>query len=454
VEREIKIDLQSHSIQTKIACITLSWCRTFLFCISLTKLNHIIHSKRILNDQFKYILQYRRKLTMQQSYPIYLDHNATTPLDPAVLETMIPYFLDKFGNAGSHTHLFGWEAAEAVDIARHQIAQLIGAKPHEIIFTSGATESVNLGIKGLFAQDDWQNRHIITTQTEHQAVKDTCAYLTQCGTEVTYLPVLANGSVDLNVLEAAIQPNTVLIAIMHGNNETGVIQPIRHIASIAHQYDLLFFTDATQSVGKMEIDVHADGIDLLALSGHKMNGPKGIGALFIRSGNPKLHLHAQIHGGGQETTLRSGTLNVPGIVGLGKACEISNKSLKIAYNQLKSLRDDLEKQLQTELQIKINGLESPRLPHTSNITFEHIDGERFLMEISAHVAISRSSACASMEFKPSFVLQAMGLTDEAIFNTFRFSVGRFTTQEEIDSTVKAISTAAKNHYRERDYIHY
>lgn len=391
---------------------------------------------------------------MHQTYPIYLDNNATTPLDPAVLEAMLPYFLNKFGNAGSHAHLFGWETAEAVDIARRQIANLIGAKPQEIIFTSGATESVNLGIKGLFAHNDWQNRHIITTQTEHQAVKNTCTYLEQCGAIVTYLPVLANGVVDLNVLKAAIRPETALIAIMHGNNETGVVQPIRHIASIAHQNHLLFFTDATQSVGKIDIDVQLDGIDMLAFTGHKMHGPKGIGALFVRAGHPSIHLHAQQHGGGQESALRSGTLNVPGIVGLGKACEICNESLQTGYTRIQRLRNSFEEQLQAALQIKINGLSAERLPNTSNITFEHMDGERFLMEMGIHVALSRSSACSSMEFKPSFVLQAMGLTEEAIYNTFRFSLGRFTTQEEIDQAVTTIATSVKKHYRERDYIHY
>ncbi|MEO8417085.1 MAG: aminotransferase class V-fold PLP-dependent enzyme, partial [Ginsengibacter sp.] len=302
--------------------------------------------------------------------PIYLDNNATTPMDPRVLEAMTPYFLEHFGNAASRNHPFGWEAEEAVDYAREQVAKLIGADPKEIIFTSGATEGDNLGIKGVFEMYAGKGNHIITATTEHKAVLDTCKHIEKSGGEVTYLQVKSDGLVDLKELEAAIKPTTILIAIMYANNEIGTIQPIREISAIAKKHGVLFFTDATQAVGKIPVDVNKDGIDLMAFSAHKMYGPKGVGALYVRRKNPRVKVTAQMDGGGHERGMRSGTLNVPGIVGFGKACEICRLNMEEDTRRIGKLRDKLETELMKLEEAYINGSTEHRLPHVTNISFK------------------------------------------------------------------------------------
>ncbi len=369
-------------------------------------------------------------------------------MDPRVLDKMLPYFLEKFGNAASRTHAYGWEADEAVTEARERAASLIGAHTREIIFTSGATESVNLALKGIFENLHHQGNHIITVQTEHKAVLDTCYNLEQKGAHVTYLPVQANGQINISDLEAAITSQTILIAIMYANNETGVIQPMREIGKIAAQHNILFFTDATQAVGKIPVDVNETGIDLIAFSAHKLYGPKGVGALYVRK-NKGIALKAQTDGGGHERNMRSGTLNVPGIVGFGLACQLAEKNLDREYHRLLGLRDSLENNL-TDLDIQVNGKHGPRLPHCTNITFPGISGERLMLEASSQLAFSQSSACTSATIQPSHVLKAMRIPDELIQNSFRFSVGRFTTEEEINQSVSVISKIVKAHRSERN----
>ncbi|MCE7066715.1 cysteine desulfurase family protein [Dyadobacter sp. CY326] len=386
--------------------------------------------------------------------PVYLDNNATTPMDPLVLEEMLPFFLEKFGNAASRTHSFGWEAEEAVDIARENVAALIGAHPQEIVFTSGATEAVNLAIKGIWESKTTEKRHIITVSTEHKAVLDTCKHIEKVGGAVTYLPVQTDGIINLEDLKAAIRPDTLLIAVMYANNETGVIQPIRQIGAIAKEHGILFFTDASQALGKIAINVQADDIDLLACSAHKLYGPKGVGALYVRKKNPAVALTAQIDGGGHERSMRSGTLNVPGVVAFGKACEISNEKLTKESERLASLRDRFENQLITLPNVVINGNHTQRLPHATNISFHNIDGEKLIFEAANDIAFSRSSACTSATLEPSYVLKAMGLSDELIHNTFRFSLGRFSTEEQVDHAVKVISKIVKEHRSEGNYGHH
>lgn len=380
--------------------------------------------------------------------PIYLDNNATTPTDPRVLEEMLPYFLNKFGNAASRTHSFGWEAEEAVEHARENIANLIGATPNEIVFTSGATEAINLAIKGIFESSVKEINHIITVQTEHKAVLDTCQSIEKRGAQVTYLPVDANGLISLHELEAAITKDTLLIAVMFANNETGVIQPVREIGEIAAKHGIHFFTDATQAVGKIPVNVKENNVALMAFSAHKLYGPKGIGALFVRKKNGPA-LTAQIDGGGHERNRRSGTLNVPGIVGLGKACELAEAELTMELEGLAALRRRLELGL-SSLKIVINASSAPRLPHCTNITFSDIDGEKLILEASSRVAFSQSSACTSATIQPSHVLKAMGLTDEIINNSFRLSLGRFTTSEQVDMAIEVISKIVKTHQSERN----
>ncbi|MCP9032884.1 aminotransferase class V-fold PLP-dependent enzyme, partial [Klebsiella sp. SWET4] len=307
--------------------------------------------------------------------PIYLDNNATTPMDPRVLEVMIPYFTEHFGNAASRNHPFGWEAEEAVDYAREQVAKLIGADPKEIIFTSGATEGDNLAIKGVFEMYASKGNHIITAVTEHKAVLDTCKHIEKLGGEVTYLPVNAEGLIDLKELEAAIKPTTVLIAIMYANNEIGVIQPVKEIAAIAKKHGVLFFTDGTQAAGKIPVDVIKDGIDIMTFSGHKMYGPKGVGALYVRRKNPRVKVTAQMDGGGHERGMRSGTLNVPGIVGFGKACELCRLEMEEDTQRISKLRDKLENALMHLEEAYVNGSKEHRLPHVSNISFKYVEGE-------------------------------------------------------------------------------
>ncbi|HMT96333.1 MAG TPA: IscS subfamily cysteine desulfurase [Ferruginibacter sp.] len=371
--------------------------------------------------------------------PIYLDNNATTPMDPRVLEAMTPYFLEHYGNAASRNHPFGWEAEEAVDYARGQVAKLIGADPKEIIFTSGATEADNLAIKGVFEMYASKGNHIITATTEHKAVLDTCKHIEKLGGEVTYLPVNAEGLIDLNELEAAIKPTTILVAIMYANNEIGTIQPVKEISAIAKKKGVLFFTDATQAVGKIPVDVIKDGIDLMSFSAHKMYGPKGVGALYVRRKNPRVKVTAQIDGGGHERGMRSGTLNVPGIVGFGKACELCQLEMEEETKRLINLRDKLETELMKLEEAYVNGSREHRLPHVANISFKYVEGEGLMMGFNKNIALSSGSACTSASLEPSYVLKALGLGDDLAHSSLRFGLGRFTTEDQIDYTVKSIS---------------
>ena len=371
--------------------------------------------------------------------PIYLDHNATTPMDPRVLETMIPYFTENFGNAASRNHSFGWHAEEAVDYAREQIAQLIGADPKEIIFTSGATEGDNLGIKGVYEMYASKGNHIITCTTEHKAVLDTCKHLEKLGAEVTYLEVQPDGLVDLKALEAAMRPTTILVAIMYANNEIGVVQPVKEISAIAKKHGALFFTDAVQAVGKIPVDVNADGIDLMAFTAHKMYGPKGVGALYVRRKNPRVKVTAQVDGGGHERGMRSGTLNVPGIVGFGKACELARVEMAADTARISKLRDKLENALKQIDESYVNGNPSHRLPHVSNISFKYVEGEGLMMGFNQDIALSSGSACTSASLEPSYVLKALGLGDDLAHSSLRFGLGRYTTEEQIDFTIKAVT---------------
>ncbi len=371
--------------------------------------------------------------------PIYLDNNATTPMDPRVLEAMTPYFLEDYGNAASRNHPFGWKAEEAVDYAREQVAKLIGADPKEIIFTSGATEGDNLGIKGVFEMYAQKGNHIITATTEHKAVLDTCKHIEKLGGEVTYLQVKPDGLIDLAELEAAIKPNTILISIMYANNEIGVINPVQEIGAIAKKHGVLFFTDAVQAVGKIPVDVIKDGIDIMAFTAHKMYGPKGVGALYVRRKNPRVKVTAQMDGGGHERGMRSGTLNVPGIVGFGKACEICMQDMEADSKRIIKMRDKLENALMLLEEAYINGSTEHRLPHVTNISFKHVEGEGLLMGFNKNIALSSGSACTSASLEPSYVLKALGLGDDLAHSSLRFGLGRFTTDEQIDYTVKAIS---------------
>lgn len=377
---------------------------------------------------------------MKLELPIYLDNNATTPMDPRVLEAMLPYFVEKFGNAASRNHSFGWVAEEAVDYAREQVAKLINADSKEIIFTSGATEANNLALKGVFEMYASKGNHIITCTTEHKAVLDACKHIEKQGGSVTYLEVQADGLIDLNELEAAITDKTILIAIMYGNNEIGVVQPVREISKIARKHGVLFFTDATQAVGKIPVDVLADGIDLMSFSGHKMYGPKGVGALYVRRKNPRVKVTSQMDGGGHERGMRSGTLNVPGIVGLGKACEICMHEMESEAKRLSVMRDRLENSLLELEEAYVNGNREHRLPHTSNISFKYVEGEGLMMGFNKNIALSSGSACTSASLEPSYVLKALGLGDDLAHSSLRFGLGRFTTDEQIDFTIDAIKT--------------
>lgn len=375
-------------------------------------------------------------------------------MDPRVLEEMLPFFLEKFGNAASRTHAFGWEAEEAVEIARENIAQLISSNPKEIVFTSGATEANNLAIKGVFENYSSKGNHIITVSTEHKAILDTCKHIEKLGGQITYLPVDSNGLISLTELEEAITDQTILISVMYANNETGVIQPIREISAIAKKHGILFFTDATQAVGKIPVDVYSDGIDLMSFSAHKLYGPKGVGALFVRKNNPAVNITAQIDGGGHERNMRSGTLNVPGIVGFGKACEICMDELKSEEKRLAGLRTHFEKELFILNDIIINSGQISRLPHCTNISFNAIDGDKMILEAGSQIAFSRSSACTSATMEPSHVLKAMGLSDENIHTSFRFSFGRFTTEDEVNYAIQVISKIVKENRSERNYGHH
>ncbi|HEU4472573.1 MAG TPA: IscS subfamily cysteine desulfurase [Flavisolibacter sp.] len=371
--------------------------------------------------------------------PIYLDHNATTPCDPRVVDAMIPYFTNSYGNAASRNHPFGWQAEEAVDYAREQVAKLIGADPKEIIFTSGATEADNLAIKGVFEMYASKGNHIITCNLEHKAVLDTCKHLEKQGAEVTYLKVKPDGLIDLKELEAAMKPTTILIAIMYANNEIGVIQPMKEISAIARKHGALVFSDATQAVGKIPVDVNKDGIDLMAMTAHKMYGPKGVGALYVRRKNPRVKVTAQMDGGGHERGMRSGTLNVPGIVGFGKACELCMLEMHQDAARLSKLRDKLENALLGLEEAYVNGSKEHRLPHVSNISFKYVEGEGLMMGFNKEIAVSSGSACTSASLEPSYVLKALGLGDDLAHSSLRFGLGRYTTEEQIDYTINQVS---------------
>jgi len=371
--------------------------------------------------------------------PVYLDNNATTPMDPRVLDAMLPFFTENFGNAASRNHPFGWKAEEAVEYAREQIAQLIGADPKEIIFTSGATEADNLAIKGVFEMYASKGNHVITCVTEHKAVLDTCKHIERQGGEVTYLPVNNEGLIDLAALEAAIRPTTILIALMYANNEVGVIQPMRAISELVRKNGILLFSDAVQAVGKIPVNVQQDGIDLMAFTAHKMYGPKGIGALYVRRKNPRVKVTAQMDGGGHERGMRSGTLNVPGIVGFGKACELARLEMEKDDARLSQLRDKLENALLQIEESYVNGSRAHRLPHVTNISFKYVEGEGLMMGFNKNIALSSGSACTSASLEPSYVLKALGLGDDLAHSSLRFGLGRFTTDEQIDYTIKAVT---------------
>ena len=364
--------------------------------------------------------------------PVYMDNHATTPVDPRVVEAMLPYFTERFGNAASRNHEFGWVAEEAVENARGQIARLINATPKEIVFTSGATESTNLAIKGIAEMYREKGKHIITQVTEHKATLDTCKRLEKYGYEVTYLPVEKDGRINLDDLRRAITPQTILISIMYANNEIGVIQPVAEIGKIAKEKGIFFHSDGVQAVGKVPVDVQKDGIDMLSISGHKIYGPKGVGALYVRRKNPRVQLSAIIDGGGHERGMRSGTLNVPGIVGLGKACEICQQEMAAESAKLLRLREKLTKSIMTRLdETFINGSMEHRLPHNINISFAYVEGESLLMGIH-DVAVSSGSACTSATLEPSYVLKALGVGEDLAHTSIRFGIGRFNTEEEVN----------------------
>ncbi|HEY3457133.1 MAG TPA: IscS subfamily cysteine desulfurase [Bryobacteraceae bacterium] len=364
--------------------------------------------------------------------PVYMDNHATTRMDPRVFEAMKPYFMEVFGNAASRNHSFGWEAEEAVEKSRRQIADLIGATAKEIVFTSGATESNNLVLKGVAEAYGERGNHIIIQVTEHKAVLDTCRRLEREGIRVTYLPVKPDGLIDLDQLRDAITDQTILISIMYANNEIGVVQPMKEIGQIAKEKGVLFHSDAVQAVGKIPVDVAEDGIDLLSLTGHKLYGPKGVGALYVRRRHPRVQLTAQMDGGGHERGMRSGTLNVPGIVGLGAACEIAKAEMPEESKHMSFLRDKLKNKLTAELdEVFINGSMERRLPHNLNVSFAYVEGESLLMGIN-DVAVSSGSACTSATLEPSYVLKALGAGDDLAHSSIRFGIGRFNTEEEVD----------------------
>ncbi len=376
--------------------------------------------------------------------PIYMDNHATTPLDPRVLESMLPYMTKVFGNAASRNHAFGWEAEQGVDKAREQIAKLIGATSKEIIFTSGATESNNLALKGVAEMYREKGDHIITQVTEHKATLDTCKRLEKNGYRVTYLPVQADGLVAVDDVRNAITDKTILVSIMYANNEIGTINPIPEIGKLCHEKGVLFHTDAVQAVGKIPMNVIADNIDLLSLSGHKIYGPKGVGALYVRRRNPRVQLNAQIDGGGHERGMRSGTLNVPGIVGLGAACEIAMHEMDAEAKRLRDLRDYMQRKMENALDyVHVNGNMEHHLPNNLNMSFVYVEGESLLMGIN-DIAVSSGSACTSATLEPSYVLKALGLGDDVAHSSIRFGLGRFNTKEEVDYvTDKLIDTVLK-----------
>jgi cysteine desulfurase len=380
---------------------------------------------------------------MTMKLPIYMDYHATTPADPRVVDAMLPYFTGRFGNAASRNHAFGWDAEEAVETARRQVADLVGANAKEIIFTSGATESNNLAIKGVAEMYREKGNHIITCVTEHKAVIDTCKKLEKQGGRVTYLPVQKDGRIDLDDLRAAITDKTILITIMTANNEIGVLQPVAEIGAIAKEKGILFHTDAVQAVGKVPFNVNDAKVDLVSMTAHKIYGPKGVGALYVRRRNPRVLLAEQINGGGHERGMRSGTLNVPGIVGLGEAAAIAQAEMASEGERLRVLRDRLNKKLHANLdELYINGSMEYRLPHNLNVSFAYVEGESLLMGIN-DVAVSSGSACTSASLEPSYVLKALGAGDDLAHSSIRFGLGRWTTEEEVDYVVDKLTTVVR-----------
>jgi len=375
--------------------------------------------------------------------PIYLDNNATTACDARVVEAMLPYFSERFGNAASRNHIYGWEAEEAVKLSREKVAKLVGAEPGEITFTSGATEADNLALKGVLEMYAGKGNHIITCNIEHRAVLDPCRHLEKLGAEVTYLKVNPDGLINLDDLETSFKSTTVLVAIMYANNEIGTIMPIKAISALAKQRGVLVFTDGTQAVGKIPVRVNEDGIDLMAFSAHKMYGPKGVGALFVRRKNPRVKLRAQIDGGGHEKGIRSGTLNVPGIVGFGAACELAINEMEHDAERIAPLRNKLENALLKMDNTSVNGSKQYRLPNVSNISFKNTEAEGLMMGVSKEIAVSSGSACMSASLEPSYVLQALGLPDDMARSSLRFSLGRYTTEEEIDHTIKVLTNSIR-----------
>jgi cysteine desulfurase len=384
---------------------------------------------------------------MQKRRLIYLDNNSTTPCDPRVVDAMLPYFYEMHGNAASRSHQFGWEAEDAVDYAREQIAQLLKSEDKEVIFTSGATESNNLALKGVYEMYAKKGNHIITTEIEHKAILDTCKHLEKQGAEVTYLKVQEDGMVNLADLEAAIKPSTILVSIMWANNETGVVQPMKAIAEICEKNGVLFHSDATQAVGKIPTYPRELGIHLMSFTAHKMYGPKGVGALYVSRKNPRVKVTAQMDGGGHERGMRSGTLNVPGIVGFGKAAEIARLEMQQDAERLSKLRDRLEATLTKLEETKVNGNVDNRMPHVTNISFKHVEGEGLMMTFNQNIAVSSGSACTSASLEPSYVLVGMGLGDDLAHSSIRFSLGRFTTDEEVDDAVALVANGV-NHMRD------
>ena len=375
--------------------------------------------------------------------PIYLDYQATTPVDPRVLEAMLPYFNQDFGNAASRNHRFGWTVEKAVNEARERIAKTIGASPKEIVFTSGSTEAINLALKGAAEMYGGRGKHIITTQVEHKAVLDTCKHLEKTGFEVTYLKPDSTGLVTADDVAAALRDDTILVAILWANNEIGTLNPIREIGALCHEKGVLLFTDATQAVGKIPVDVEADHVDLLSLSGHKIYGPKGIGALYVRRRKPRVRLVAQMDGGGHERGMRSGTLNVPGIIGLAKACELCAEELESEMERAARLRDRLEEKIREGLEyVHFNGHREHRLPGCLNLSFPYVEGESLLMGIS-DIAVSSGSACTSASLEPSHVLRAMDVGDDLAHSSIRFGIGRFTTEAEVDYAAEQVVAAAR-----------
>jgi cysteine desulfurase len=375
---------------------------------------------------------------------IYMDYQATTPMDPRVLAVMLPYFTENYGNAASRNHPFGWKAEEAVEKAREQVAALIGASPKEIVFTSGATESDNLAIKGAAHFNKEKGNHIITTTIEHKAVLDTCKHLEQEGFEVTYLPVNKEGLISVAAVEAAMRPTTVLVSVMHANNEIGTIQPLAEIGKLCKAKGVLFHTDATQGVGKLEFDVEAMGVDLASFTAHKIYAPKGVGALYVRRKSPRVRIEPEIHGGGHERGFRSGTLNVPGIAGFGEACRIAKEEWRKDYEHAKRLRERLLAKLRAELdELFINGSPEHGMPYNLNISFAYVEGESLLMGINDEIAVSSGSACTSASLEPSYVLRALGVGEDLAHTSIRFGIGRFTTDADVDYTAEKVIAVVK-----------